>query len=61
MAWRWWEGCKGRFAVLGSLCRFLWWQRLWWMFPIVLVLMLVGVLLIVGQQSVLAPFIYTLF
>jgi len=32
-----------------------------WLAPIILVIILIGVLLIVGQGSVLAPFIYTLF
>ena len=58
---RWWDSAKGRFQVAGSLFRFLWLQRLWWMIPMVVVLLLFGILLVVAQHSVLAPFIYTLF
>ena len=57
----WLDGFKGRFSVVRSLLRFLWQQKLWWMIPMVLVLLLAGVLLIVAQQSAIAPFIYTLF
>jgi hypothetical protein len=55
------DGVRGRSTVAGELFRFLWRRRLWWMMPVVAVLMLVGVLLIAGQNPVLAPFIYTLF
>ena len=52
---------SARLDVVRSLYRFLWIQRLWWMIPMVAALLLVGALLWVGQQSALAPFIYTLF
>jgi len=32
-----------------------------WLAPIILVMMLLGMLLIMAQSSVVAPFIYTLF
>ena len=32
-----------------------------WLAPIILVIVLMGALLVLGQGSVLAPFIYTLF
>ena len=52
---------SARLDVVRSLFRFFWSQRLWWMIPMVAALLLVGALLWVGQQSALAPFIYTLF
>ena len=58
---RWWDGVRGRVSVARSLFRFLWMYRLWWMIPLVSVLLLFGALLLVAQQSVIAPFIYTLF
>ncbi|MBI3333295.1 MAG: hypothetical protein HYZ93_04315 [Candidatus Omnitrophica bacterium] len=58
---RWWDRCKGRLTVLKGLFRFLWRERLWWMIPLVGVLLLTGALLFVAQQSAVAPFIYTLF
>ena len=36
-------------------------RRKLWMFPLVLVLVVIGGLLVLSQGSVLAPFIYTLF
>lgn len=32
-----------------------------WLLPLVIVLLILGVLIIAGSSSVLAPFIYTLF
>jgi len=36
-------------------------RKKWWLGPIVLVLLLLGMLLMVTQGSAIAPFIYTLF
>ena len=36
-------------------------RKKYWMFPIIIVLMLFGSLLIFAQGSAVAPFIYTLF
>lgn len=57
----WWDAMTGRLAVARSLFRFLWMYRLWWMIPLVSVLLVFGALLLIAQQSVVAPFIYTLF
>lgn len=32
-----------------------------WMFPLILLMLLIGMLLVVAQSSVLAPFIYAIF
>ncbi|OGX38572.1 MAG: hypothetical protein A3C53_04305 [Omnitrophica WOR_2 bacterium RIFCSPHIGHO2_02_FULL_68_15] len=58
---RWWDRVVGRLALIRQLCRFLWVQRLWWLIPFVGILLVVGLLLLVAQQTVLAPFLYTLF
>lgn len=50
-----------RTAVVTELLGFLWEQKLWWMVPMVVVLVLVGALLVFAQGSALAPFVYTLF
>lgn len=50
-----------RAGVVRELVRFLWRQRLWWLVPMVLVLLGVGGLLLIAQSSPVAPFIYTLF
>jgi hypothetical protein len=50
-----------RVGVLGELFSYLWQRKLWWMIPMIVVLVLVVGLLIFAQSSPLAPFIYTLF
>lgn len=54
-------GIAGKLSILGELIRFLWMKKLWWMIPMVIVLVLFGLLLVFAQGSGLAPFIYTLF
>jgi uncharacterized membrane protein YqhA len=51
----------GGMSTIGELFQFLWARRLWWMIPFVAVLILMAVLLIVGEVTGVAPFIYTLF
>ena len=50
-----------RVAIVGELLAFLWAHKLWWLTPMVAVLLLLGLLLIFAQSSAIAPFIYTLF
>jgi NAD/NADP transhydrogenase beta subunit len=50
-----------RFEVVGEIFAFLWQRKLWWMIPMVFVILVVGVLLVLAQGSAIAPFIYTLF
>lgn len=47
--------------LLGDLWAFLRARRKFWLVPIVLVLVLLGALLVLGQGSAIAPFIYTIF
>ena len=47
--------------VLAELWEFLKYHKKYWLAPIVIVLVLVGLLLVLAEKSVLAPFIYTLF
>jgi hypothetical protein len=51
----------GRFSIAGELLSFLWSNKLWWMIPMMTVLLALGLLIVFGQSSVIAPFIYTLF
>ena len=46
---------------MGELLQFLWARKLWWLAPFVRMLLLVAVLLLVGEATGIAPFIYTLF
>jgi uncharacterized membrane protein len=50
-----------RFGIAGELVSFFWENKRWWMLPMIFVLLLVGVLILLAQSSVIAPFIYTLF
>jgi len=45
----------------GEIVIFLWKRRLWWLIPMVLVLLMCGVLLLLASASGVAPFIYPLF
>jgi uncharacterized membrane protein YqhA len=55
------QNVAGGAGTVSELFQFLWARRLWWLIPFVAVLLLVGVLLIIGQVTGVAPFIYTLF
>ena len=48
-------------GVVGEVIQFLWARKLWWLIPMVSVLLLFGLLLIFASSSGVAPFIYTLF
>ena len=50
-----------RAAVLRELAGFLRQRKLWWLLPMVSVLLVFGVLLVMAQGSAAAPFIYSLF
>lgn len=55
------KGITTRLGIMGELLTFLWKRKLWWLIPMVMVLLLFGLLLIFAQTSSIAPFIYTLF
>jgi len=46
---------------LRDLWNFLKTRKKWWLAPLIIVLILLGVLIVLGGSSALAPFIYTLF
>lgn len=46
---------------LTDLWDFLKERKKWWLAPLILVLLLVGILVVIGGTSAVAPFIYTLF
>lgn len=48
-------------SLLKELWQFLRVRKKLWLFPIVLVMLVLGGLLVLAQGSVIAPFIYTLF
>ena len=48
-------------ALLVELWDFLRVRKAWWLAPIIIMLILVGILIIFGQSSSLSPFVYALF
>lgn len=55
------KGMMTNTGVVGEIMQFLWARKLWWLIPMVSVLLLFGLLLIFASSSGVAPFIYTLF
>ena len=52
---------SGKLSILRELWDFMKVRKKWWLAPIVIVLLLLGLLIVLTQGSALAPFIYTLF
>ncbi|MFH0970424.1 MAG: DUF5989 family protein [Candidatus Diapherotrites archaeon] len=51
----------GRLTVLNGLLQFLWKRKVWWLVPIVVLLMLVALLIFIGQSAAVSSFVYALF
>ncbi len=51
----------GGASTIRELFKFLWARKLWWLMPFVVTLLIITVLLLVGEVTGVAPFIYTLF
>ena len=50
-----------KLQVVSEFGEFLRLNKKYWLAPIIIVLLLVGVVLVIAKGSVVAPFIYTLF
>ena len=50
-----------RIGIARELLGFLWERKLWWMIPMVAVMLLFGLLVIFGTTTGVGPFVYTLF
>jgi hypothetical protein len=50
-----------KFKILVELFAFLKERKKYWLLPIIIVFATIGLLLVISQGSVVAPFIYTLF
>jgi hypothetical protein len=50
-----------RLGIAGELLSFFWQAKMWWMIPIVAVLLLLGLLVVFGSTTGVGPFVYTLF
>lgn len=58
---KWIDSIRNRFGIVGEFIGFLWDEKIWWMIPMVVVLLIFGLLIVFAQTSPIAPFIYTLF
>jgi hypothetical protein len=50
-----------KLSIISEFWNFLKERKKWWLLPIVVFLLVLGVLIVLAQGSVLAPFIYTIF
>jgi hypothetical protein len=48
-------------AIVPEIWAFLKVRKKWWLLPVLLAMVLLGLVLVAGQSSALAPFIYTIF
>ena len=55
------QDMKSRMTIFGELWMFMKIRKKWWLGPIVVFLLLLGVLIVFTEGSALAPFIYALF
>ena len=55
------QDARRRLWIAGELLAFFAANKRWWMLPMIIVILLVGVLIVLAQASAIAPFIYTLF
>jgi len=51
----------GKIGILKELWDFMKVRKRWWLAPIIIMLLLLGLLIIFTESSAVAPFIYTLF
>ena len=50
-----------KFSIAAELIAFLWHRKMWWMIPMVAVLLFFGLIIVAGTSTGVGPFIYTLF
>lgn len=48
-------------GIIAQLWMFMKENKKWWLLPLIVMLILVGVLIIVAESSAVSPFIYALF
>lgn len=55
------EQVGDRAGIVRELFQFLWAQKLWWMVPMILILLVFGILMVIASTVPGGAFIYTLF
>ena len=61
MIYNFFRGMRSNIRTAGELLRFLWKRKLWWLTPMVVLLLMLGLLIIFASSSGIGPFIYSLF
>ena len=51
----------GKMNILKELLDFLKVRKKWWLAPVIIVFVLLGILIVFTESTAVAPFIYTLF
>ena len=54
------EQMTTRAAIVGEVFSFLWQQKLWWLIPLMVIILLLGILFVIAQVSSVAPWMYPL-
>lgn len=50
-----------KLAIVSEIWNFMRVRKKWWLLPIIIMIVLLGLILVFAQGSALAPFIYTVF
>jgi drug/metabolite transporter superfamily protein YnfA len=51
----------GKFEIVAEFWQFMKERKKWWLGPIVIMLVLLGLLIVLTESSAVAPFVYALF
>lgn len=57
----WMKREKAKLSIIREFFAFLWCNKLWWMVPMFLIFLLLGLLIVFTQSAAVVPFIYALF
>ena len=57
----WLKREKSKLSIIREFFVFLWRNKLWWMVPMILIFLLLGLLIVFTQSAAVVPFIYALF
>ena len=50
-----------KIGIARELIVFFWQRKMWWLLPLVMILLFFGLLIVFGSATGVGPFIYTLF